>query len=170
MQEELLAQIDITETTLLDAYGSLTQEELNTVPFEGSWTPGQLSEHLEKSYGIETLYAETADTSRDPAAMVESIRALFLDFSTKMQSPDFIYPRGDHYNKGEVCRLLKSRWTDIRKAATTLDLSKTCLSFEFPGSGPLTRFEWLSFFVIHTQRHLHQLRNMEKALRGDEVV
>ncbi|MCG2613797.1 DinB family protein [Terrimonas sp. NA20] len=169
MEKELLAQIDSTEATLLELYRSLSQEELNTVPFAGSWTPGQLSEHLEKSCGIDTLYAETADTSRDPASMVESIKAIFLDFSTKMQSPDFIYPRGDHYNKEEVYRLLKTRWTDIRKAATTLDLSRTCLAFEFPGSGALTRFEWLSFFVIHTQRHLHQLRNMRKALRGENV-
>jgi hypothetical protein len=169
MEKELLAQIDSTEAALLNEYGSLTQEEMNTVPFAGSWTPGQLSEHLEKSYGVETLYAETANTSRDPALKVEEIKAIFLDFSTKMQSPDFIYPRGDHYNKEEVCRVLKTRWTDIRKAATTLDLSKTCLAFEFPGSGPLTRFEWLNFFVIHTQRHLHQLTNMEKALRGGKV-
>lgn len=165
MEKELLVQIDSTEAALLDTFGSLSQQELNTVPFEGSWTPGQLSEHLEKSYGVDTLYAETADTTRDPAAMIAPIKAMFLDFSTKMQSPDFIYPHGDHYEKEAVCRVLKTRWTDIRKAATTLDLSKTCLAFEFPGSGPLTRLEWLNFFVIHTQRHLHQLRNMQKALK-----
>src|SRR6478609_9479143 len=99
MEKELLAQIDSTEAALLDAFGSLSQQELNTVPFEGSWTPGQLSEHLEKSYGVDTLYAETADTTRDPASMIAPIKAIFLDFSTKMESPDFIYPRGDHYEK-----------------------------------------------------------------------
>lgn len=136
MEKELLAQIDSTEAALLDAFGSLSQQELNTVPFEGSWTPGQLSEHLEKSCGIDTLYAETADTNRDPASMIAPINAMFLDFSTKMQSPGFIYPRGDHYEKEVVCRILKTRWTDIRQAATTLDLSKTCLAFEFPRLRP----------------------------------
>lgn len=164
MEKDLLAQIDSTETALLDVYEQLSQQQLNTVPYEGSWTPGQLSEHLEKACSVGTLYGHTADTGRDPAAMVEPLKKLFLDFSIKMQSPDFIYPQGDHYEKEEVIRTLKSRWTDIRKAAATLDLTKTCLDFELPTFGALTRFEWLSFLVIHTQRHLHQLRKMQQAL------
>ena len=164
MEKELLAQIDSTEVALLAIYNELDQQQLNMVPYEGSWTPGQLSEHLAKACSVDTLYGHTADTERDPAAMVGPLRKLFLDFSIKMQSPDFIYPEGDHYQKEEVIRLLKLRWADIRKAATTLDLTKTCLDFEMPGNGALTRFEWLSFFVIHTQRHLHQLRKMQKAL------
>jgi hypothetical protein len=164
MEKELLSQIDETETALLDIYNHLSQQQLNTVPYEGSWTPGQLSEHLEKACTVGTLYGKTADTTRDPAEKVEPLRKLFLDFTIKLHSPDFIYPEGDHFNKEEVLRLLKTRWTDIRKAATTLELDKTCLDFEMPQFGTLTRFEWLSFLVIHTQRHLHQLRKMQAAL------
>jgi len=164
MQTQLLAQMESTEAALLTIYNELSEQQLNTVPYEGSWTPGQLSEHLEKACSVDTLYGQTADTQRDIAVNVEPLRKLFLDFTIKMQSPDFIYPRGNHYRKEDVLRLLESRWSDMRKAATTLDLTRTCLDFEMPTIGPMTRFEWLSFMVIHTQRHLHQLRKMQAAL------
>lgn len=164
MNTRLLAEIDSTEAALLSVYNELSQQQLNAIPYEGSWTPGQLSEHLEKACSVGTLYGHTADTQREIDINVEPLRKLFLDFSIRMQSPDFIYPQGDHYRKEDVLRILKSRWSDIRKAADTLDLTKTCLDFEMPAFGPLTRFEWLSFMVIHTQRHLHQLRKMQAAL------
>lgn len=163
IQHDLLARINSTEAALLGIYNELSQQELNTVPYEGSWTPGQLSEHLEKACSVSTLYGRTTDTERAIDVNVEPLRKLFLDFTVKMQSPDFIYPLGDHYRKEEVVRTLETRWSDIRKAAATLDLTKTCLDFEMPVFGPLTRFEWLSFMVIHTQRHLHQLRKMQAA-------
>ena len=162
MQKELLAQIDKTEAALLDVFASLTQDQLNKVPFEGSWTAGQVGEHLQKACSVQTLYGRTAPTERDPAAMVGPLRKLFLDFSIKMSSPDFIYPEGNFYKKEELYRGLEAAWMDIRKAANTLELTETCLDFELPGFGALTRFEWLSFLVIHTQRHLHQLRNIQE--------
>ena len=45
-----------------------------------------------------------------------------------------------------------------------LDLSATCLDFEMPGIGALTRLEWLWFYVWHTQRHLRQVKNIYAAI------
>lgn len=166
MKEELLDQIDTTEAELLHIYASLSQEQLNQVPFKGSWTAGQVGEHLTKGCSVELLYGNTKPTERDPAIMIEPLRRLFLDFSTKMNSPDFIYPQENHYQKEEMYKRLETTWKNIRHAANTLDLNPTCMDFEFPGTGMLTRFEWLSFMVIHTQRHLHQLRNIYSKVAG----
>jgi hypothetical protein len=39
-----------------------------------------------------------------------------------------------------------------------------CMEFDFPGFGHLTRYEWLKFIVFHTQRHIHQLKQIKNAL------
>ncbi len=160
MKKDLLAQIYITETELLYIFSSLSEEQLNQVPFKGSWTAGQVGEHLYKACGVETLYGNTKPTERDPAAMIEPIKKLFLDFTIKFDSPDFIYPQESYYQKDELYNELATTWKNVRQAANTLDLTPTCTDFELPGFGLLTRFEWLNFLVIHTQRHLHQLHNI----------
>lgn len=160
MKKELLAQIDITEAELLHIFSSLSEEQLNRVPFKGSWTAGQVGEHLMKACTVETLYGNIKPTERDPAEMVEPIRKLFLDFTIKFNSPDFIYPQENYHEKDKLYNGLDTAWKNIRQAADTLDLNPTCTDFELPGFGMLTRFELLSFLVIHTQRHLHQLRNI----------
>jgi hypothetical protein len=33
-----------------------------------------------------------------------------------------------------------------------------------PTVGLITRAEWLSFIVVHTQRHIWQLKNISKAI------
>jgi hypothetical protein len=164
MKTELLTQIDITRDELLEIFSSLSQDQLNKVPFSGSWTAGQVGEHLQKACSAELLYGNTRPTERDPAAMVEPIKKIFLDFSIKMNAPDFIYPEKNYHEKQETYHVLESAWTDIRKAADMLDLTQTCVDFELPGFGALTRFELISFMVIHTQRHLHQLRNIKEKL------
>jgi len=166
MKKELLSQIDTTEAELLHIFSSLSQEQLNQVPFKGSWTAGQVGEHLVKACSVEILYGNIKPTERDPAVMIEPLRKLFLDFSIQMNSPDFIYPQGNYYQKDELYKDLETTWKNIRQAANTLDLIPTCTDFEIPGFGTLTRFEWLSFMVVHTQRHLHQLRNIYSKVAG----
>jgi len=85
--------------------------------------------------------------------MVEPLRKQFLNFDIKMQSPDFIIPSDGPHNKEEVINKLQGIWEDIAEAAATLDLTKTCMDFELPGAGHLTRLEWLNFMVVHTKRH-----------------
>jgi hypothetical protein len=55
---------------------------------------------------------------------------------------------------------MKDTWTGLARAAKTQDLHATCLDFEMPTVGTLTRIEWLSFAVVHTQRHIWQLKKM----------
>jgi hypothetical protein len=46
------------------------------------------------------------------------------------------------------------------RAVQTLDLTSTCLGFELPGFGKFTRLEWGNFILYHTQRHMHQMKNI----------
>lgn len=144
---------------------TFNQVKTNKVPFEGSWTAGQVGDHLLKSYAIiETLNAEVKETRRAPDLKVKEIKTFLLDFELKMKSPEFIIPESTPINKDALLNSLEHRISQLIKSVNTLDLSKTCVSFILPELGEMTRTEWIYFVIYHTQRHIHQLKQIQKIL------
>ena len=162
MAKEILNEMTSTTDKLLQTISAFPAEKFNTIPFEGSWTAAQVSDHILKSVsGIqEMLYTTTKPTSRPPDEKVESIKAIFLDFNIKMKSPDFVLPRNTPIEKEKMLAAWENTKAKITEAIKTLDLSATCTVFELPGSGEFTRSEWVWFAIYHTQRHTHQLKNI----------
>ncbi len=141
---------------------SFSDSSINIIPFEGSWTAGQVCDHLLKSgSGMpEVLLENTSQVNRPADQHVEMIRKMFLDFSSKMQSPEFIIPSSGPFDKKMLADALENNLEEIIRIAETEDLSPVCESFAFPGVGNLTRFEWINFLSCHTKRHTHQLENI----------
>ena len=166
MKNNLQNTIAEAKDEFLIALDRFDQGNINTAPFEGSWTGGQVGEHLLKSAGVvEAMYGRTAPTTgRPPDEKVPMLR-IFLDFSIKMKSPDFILPSDGFHARQALIDQLQKDWERLGVAVETLDLSETCLDFEMPNVGHLTRLEWVSFYVFHTKRHLHQLRNILASLQ-----
>lgn len=163
---DIFIEIDITFTELIQIISSFEDEEINTVPFTGSWTAGQLARHLILSGTafVELLNGPVKETERKPDEMVEGIRKSFLDFNTKFNSPDFVVPENINFKKDYLINSLEKIKEEIKKAILNLDLSKTCTAFETPVIGFLTRLEAIYFVIYHTQRHIHQLKNIYQKL------
>ena len=162
---------DICETMdeLSKVFSSFKNEQIDMIPFEGSWTAGQVAEHIIKSISNmpEFFTQNTAPTTgRAFDANIEMLRKIFLDFSTKFQSPEFILPSSAHHDKAAILHSVDTFKMQMVTAAETLDLTVTCKSFELPGLGFLTRIEWLNFFVVHIQRHTQQLKNIYSVLNA----
>lgn len=161
--DALVERFDRAFTELIASLNSLDQEQLNTVPFEGSWTPAQLGEHILKS-AINTPKllrgATIPTTDRAPDEKVAWMEEIFLNYDSKMKAPDFIIPEVRTYIKSELTGPLESVRKEIIEAARSLDLSETSTGFELPNSGKFTRYEWISFVAIHTTRHNHQLKRI----------
>ena len=162
---DLLQQVDDTAATLLKTISTFNESQLNSIPYEGGWTAGQVADHLFKATQVSMLYQNTALTNRPPGEKIEMIRAIFLDFTTKFISPDFILPSSDDQEKEEVLKHLRGAWINLHEAVQTLDLSNLCLEPELPVFGQLTRLEWIHFILAHTQRHIHQLNKIQQALQ-----
>jgi hypothetical protein len=77
-----------------------------------------------------------------------------------MQSPDFICPVETKHDKQKQLNELTALKNEIVLLINNLDLSKTCMNFELPTFGYLTRLEWVNFALFHTQRHTEQIRNI----------
>jgi hypothetical protein len=147
-------------TTLLSSF---TTEQFNSIPFEGSWTTGQVATHLLKSYSGAPAFLQgpVKETKRDPAQHVGPLHQLFTDHTRKIKAPAFLLPEEKTYNKAELINSIKAISGQIAEAVRDSDLSETCMGFALPTIGEMTRLEWIHFIILHTERHIHQLKNIK---------
>lgn len=160
MRQELLRDVTSTGDRLQQLLNSFNEEQLNTVPFEGSWTAAQVASHICKAGDCGVLYDTTVPSDRQPDEKVPAVKSVFLDFDTKMTSPEFIRPDEGYLPKASVLKDIAAIWEKLTTAAGTVNLTEECTSFEVPGFGAFTRLEWIQFINIHTQRHIHQLQRI----------
>jgi hypothetical protein len=169
MDKEILAQeIRQSADDFIATLSRFNDEQLNTIPFTGSWTAGQLADHVRKATdGIPDSHTRAAD--RDAGLYVNTFTSLFLDFTIKFESPGFIIPDdGPFQTKNLVEELVRIKHQNDAIAVTS-DLTRLCVDFELPGLGHLTRYEWLKFIVVHTRRHTHQLKNIAEKILAINV-
>src|SRR5689334_12497941 len=97
----LFANFDETTGEFLELVRSFTEEELNTVPYKNSWTAAQVAEHVTRSNItiIQSMQIDGKKSTRELDERVPELKATFLDFSIKLNSPDFILPTQALYQK-----------------------------------------------------------------------
>ncbi|MFH6956984.1 DinB family protein [Flavobacterium aquidurense] len=166
MKTELQKNIVETFKDLNAILSSFSDEELNTIPFKGSWTPGQVVQHIILgNSGYPELFAgKTQKTIRKYDEHVKELEAIFLNFKTKMDAPDFLQPEIKKYNKNQLTLSLLKIESDLLNASDNYDLTLTCLDFNVPGFENFTIYEWINFALVHSQRHTHQLNAIFKML------
>lgn len=163
--ETLIEELKSTKASLIDLVNSIDVKDVDRIPFEGSWTAGQLLEHVDKAVSPQVLSDNTSATDRPADEKVGLVKKIFLDFSTKFQSPDFIEPTEAVHDKDVQLDSLTAKFDQLANIAGTMNLQDECLDFEVPGMGKFTRMEWIIFYLAHTQRHLHQLKNIISKLQ-----
>ncbi len=166
MNSETYSRYDTTLLHIIAVLKSIDQAGINTIPFEGSWTAGQVTDHVLKSMDNmgHVLRNGTQPTDRPYDQHKAMLEKVFLDYEHMMKSPDFIIPTNDPLEKKELINKLAAIRADTLDAITTLDLTELCMSFEMPGMGYITRYEFIWFTIYHTQRHTHQLEKIKEVL------
>ncbi|GAB4040712.1 DinB family protein [Spirosoma gilvum] len=159
--QEVSNELDSKFSELLQLLSPLSEDELNRVPFEESWTAAQLGDHLSKAYNIMgILTATTAPPDRPFDEKLAGLQALFLNYSIKMKSAPEITPDSGPFEKAELIGRLTTQTQLLVSYAEHNDLTLLCLNGAIPQVGTLTRYEWLLFLAVHTQRHIRQLKNI----------
>jgi len=166
-KKELLSSLEDTTRELVESLSLFNETELNMVPFEGRWTAGQVGEHLLMSNpGIAKIISgNTQPTERPADENVESLKSIFLDFSKKAISAKAIWPSDMPKEKEKLISGLKETMDGIRLKADSMDLSLTCLDFPFPTLGEFTRWEWVTFIIYHTKKHIYQVKNIYNKIK-----
>jgi hypothetical protein len=170
MKEQLITEFNETTHDLLATLSQFTQEAFNKIPFKGSWTAGQVAEHLYKSESniVKALNGNSETTDRDPYKHIEVIQKVFLDYTIKLQSPEFIIPSDEPKNKNQFVRYFEDTRKELKILLNTLDLDKTFTDFSFPQLGHLTGWECICFVVCHSKRHIRQMKNIAHRLKASQ--
>ncbi|HMG10145.1 MAG TPA: DinB family protein [Mucilaginibacter sp.] len=157
-------QVESTEKKLMQTIASIKQKDINQVPFEGSWTAGQVCEHVNLSVSgvINTLKAPVEVTERSPDQYAKELRDLFLNFDLKFPSAPALMPSGMDHDKKTLINTLTGTFEHLVDTIQTADLTGIFPGFKFPGMGQLTRLEWVYLTIYHTQKHIHQIKNIMK--------
>jgi len=162
-QQELFQEIEITVLQFVDMVSMLDNNRLNEIPFEDSWTAGQLCNHILKSTaGIaHAMKIDGKTTNRNSEEKITELKNIFLDVSNKFQSPDEIVPDNGPYEKHKIIDDLTKCLKDLNFYSSNTDLSE-----EVNGGplGPITKYELLHFVLYHSQRHLRQMKRIYEAV------
>jgi hypothetical protein len=162
-KQDLINEIKSTFTSLRSILSKFSEEELNTAPFNGSWTAGQVAEHIIKSIGgIPDSQTQATDRAYDEK--IEPVRAMFLNMEMKFKTDPFLEPEKTHHEVDYLLDTLsewEKRHTDTVRE---VDLEALCLDMELPTFGYLTRYEWMRFMMVHAQRHTRQIENIHDKL------
>ncbi len=164
--KEIAKRVNDVLAELIEVLKGVTNEQYNTIPFEGSWTAGQLAQHMimANSGFVESINGPVKDTERQADELDAQIAGIFLNFDVKLTTPDFIQPALVDYDKAEQIATLETVRSKAVEAIEKLDLTKTCTGFEIPVLGYLTRLESAYFIIYHTTRHVRQLKNIHQTL------
>jgi hypothetical protein len=164
MRQEILNELINTEDELLKVLSSFNQDQFNIVPFEGSWTAGQVMQHiLLSASSVKVLRGPVKKSDREPDEHIAKLKSIFLDFGTKFKSPEFIVPEDKHYDLKDLQTSFENITAQLKEIIQTADLSEICLNSP-PVLGELTRLELIRFISFHTQRHAKQLKNIKRIL------
>jgi DinB superfamily len=142
----------------------LEKNDVNAVPYKDSWTAGMLFRHVSKSLNAMSgaMRSDARPAERDPGEKIPELKKTFLDFSTKMKSPDFIVPEDGPYEKQAVTAALNESFLLLKASSVNANLSDLVTGLPL---GDITKLEILHFVLYHTQRHLHQMKKICNALR-----
>ena len=167
-KEEIIPAFDEAIKQLIIVLTVFNEDDFNKVPFEGSWTAGQVAEHLYKSVSRipALLVTESREAGRDAFEKCGEINAVFLNFEVKFKSPSFILPSDDRKQVSFFTSGFRKVAEDINALAGEKDLAKLYPAFPFPQLGPLTGYEWICFGVAHSIRHTRQLKNILEHMKS----
>lgn len=166
MAKEITTLFENTINKFRAAVDAFTDSQVNSIPFEGSWTPAQVADHVLKSQARfpQLIAGKTTEANRNTIEKKEIVEKIFLDFTIKLNAPEFIIPSKEPIEKPVLLKRIDDKWEEIKTAIETNELDRLCLDFELPNLGQLTGIEWCWFQVYHTQRHTRQLLNIYNAM------
>lgn len=166
--KQLAADLQAAYAEMMRVLSVFDDRQLNELPFEGSWTAGQVVDHILQSTAA-LPDNHTVPARRRPDEKVKGLSDAFLNFDTKFKSPDFILPGSGPFSVELQLATLQQFSDKHQQKIAQGGLEELCSDFELPVIGALTRFEWLSFFVVHIIRHTHQLKNIARHLKLQEA-
>ena len=167
-QYELIDEIENAHQDLFHQLSQFSEQELNRVTNEGSWTAGQVTEHIIKSNGgilHNLLNGDVSPIARAYDEQVDLIKTIFRS-GDKMKTAPVLEPGQPPHEFDDLLKSLKQQKDQQLETINQKDLKELSIELQFPPTpNGLTRFEWLIFMIEHTKRHCKQIENIYNSLK-----
>jgi len=168
-KENLLTDLDANTDALIECILNFDPALFDQQPADGSWSAAQLTEHI---YVLDRLIfniltGETEDSQRPADEKLATIEAVMNNRTRTIKAPDPIVPLGKVKDQQILITKIITARKDIHKLIQTADLSPICLGFIHKGFGPMTRWEWIVFLMVHSERHFHQYQRIANTLHNN---
>lgn len=165
---DLIKEYRISTESFTKLIQSISDEQFNTKPNDLTWSVAENVEHIIRSeFGTARLFnsATKKDLERDSEAIIKKMKSRFLDRSETLQAFGAILPTEGDKSQEELLIKFKASRNQVLELIQTQDLDEICMRFEHPLFGHLTRREWVNFNIVHTQRHMDQIRELLENLQ-----
>ncbi len=106
MKQEVIQEIEETFSRLTTAISKFSEKQFNTIPSEGSWTAGQVAEHITKSIGG-VPDRTTQASARPHDERIQAIREMFLNFNLKFKTAQPLEPEKTSHQVQEMLNHLQ---------------------------------------------------------------
>ncbi len=163
MINALLSDFDLKTNELQHAIMLFKQQQINIRAYENHWSAGEIIHHLILSDRdvIKILQGKFTETNDGATEKTAFLAAAFGNMNSKMIAAQRLQPEHKNYSRYDLKSELNDSRDDMRKLFVK---SVANHSFEHPELGQLTNVELLQYVILHTKRHISQLRNAFLAL------
>jgi hypothetical protein len=149
------------ETVISNFINAIQQRtDINKKRADGGWSVGEIGNHIVK--GTDTNLGSAKKTERPYDKNADAIKALFLDFSKKFPTAPDLEPDAKHYSKEDLIFSLRESQAGIFQMIDNEDLTETCVDWELPLWGHLTKYECVILYENHIIRHTKQVIDFNK--------
>lgn len=166
-QQELIDEIENAHRDFIHQLSQFSEQELNRVPNEGSWTAGQVTEHIIKSNGgilNKLLNGDVTPITRPYDEQVDLIKNIFRS-EDKIKTAPVLEPSQPPHELDDLLKSLRQQKDQQLETINQKDLKVLRIELQFPPApNGLTRYEWLIFMIEHTQRHCKQIESIYKEI------
>lgn len=163
LQQELIDEMENAHRGFLHQLSRFSEQELNRVPNEGSWTAGQVTEHIIKSNGgilNKLLNGDVTSITRPYDEQVDLIKNIFRS-EDKIKTAPVLEPGQPPHELDDLLKSLRQQKDQQLETINQKDLKELSIELQFPPApNGLTRYEWFIFMIEHTQRHCKQIASI----------
>lgn len=165
--EQIISDIHTNTDALLQVLLEFPSDQFTRKPSDNAWSAAELAEHLlliERSV-TKALAGKALPTERPYDQKLELLKPAMADRERKFVVPELAKPIAVSHNRQEMIAEIKQQRQEQTALIPSLEMSETCMDFKHPMMGALTRYEWVYFNIYHTERHLHQLREIREVVQ-----
>lgn len=157
----LPAQFNEMRTRLLAIVEAIPDPVYNRKPANGGWSAAQTMEHLLLSAsGVAKLQAEarTAPAQREPTRQYDILEQVFNNYDQKYPSAENLLPQGEHFEKAAQLAAMQASLEQLYQQISRPGIFEELVEYDLPVFGVMTRIEYIYLVVLHSTRHIRQIR------------